>query len=158
LEPPALDKIAQPYPGESATAGQVFLLAEEYRMAAMLLLPLGRTGEPLSLAPCRFLAIHAIELYLNSLMLHAGCEPSVIRGLQHDFSARAKLAAENGLILRKRTAEHLSAMVGNREHVAMRYGAEASSVTSELNRLMATLEELADKIAPFIGKTGSLKR
>ena len=138
------------YPGESATAEQIFRLAEEYRKAAHLLLQLGRRGDPLSRAPCRLSAIHAIELYLNALLLFRGQETSRIRGLQHDLAARTEMAIANGLQLRKRTAEHLSAMAGNREYLVTRYGPEMTATISQINRLTATLDEVANKVSAMM--------
>jgi len=125
-------------------------LAEEYRKAAHLLLQLGRRGDPLSRAPCRLSAIHAIELYLNALLLFRGQETSRIRGLQHDLAARTQMAIANGLQLRKRTAEHLSAMAGNREYLVTRYGPEMTATISQINRLTATLDEVANKVSAMM--------
>ena len=52
---------------------QIHRLAEEYRRAAQLLRTQQRQGDPLSLAPCRLTAIHAIELYLNVLFVRLFC-------------------------------------------------------------------------------------
>ena len=138
--------LANPYPGHSASAEDVFLLAEEYRRAAKVLLDLGRTGEPLSRAPYRLTAIHAIELYLNALLLIEGLDAPRVRGLQHDLAARAKLALQSGLALRSRTAAHLEAMAKGREYLVSRYGTDQASTLSQINRLQATLEEIGDKV------------
>lgn len=71
-----------------ASPPQVHELAEDYRKAATLLLRLGRPGKPLTRAPFRLSAIHAIELYLTALLLHRGHSPNQIRKMQHDLSAR----------------------------------------------------------------------
>jgi hypothetical protein len=64
---------SKPYPGELATADQLRLLADEFREAADLLLERqGRRRAPLSRAPFRLSAIHAIELYLNAFLMHRG--------------------------------------------------------------------------------------
>ena len=115
-----------------------------------MLLQLGRRGDPLSRAPCRLSAIHAIELYLNALLLFRGQETSRIRGLQHDLAARTEMAIANGLQLRKRTAEHLSAMAGNREYLVTRYGPEMTATISQINRLTATLDEVANKVSAMM--------
>jgi len=115
-----------------------------------LLLQLGRRGDPLSRAPGRLSAIHAIELYLNALLLFRGQETSRIRGLQHDLAARTEMAIANGLQLRKRTAEHLSAMAGNREYLVTRYGPEMTATISQINRLTATLDEVANKVSAMM--------
>ncbi|HWV43196.1 MAG TPA: hypothetical protein VN004_16345, partial [Pseudorhodoplanes sp.] len=69
----------QPYPGGNASAEQVFRLAEEYRTAANALAKIARPGVPLSRAPFRLIAIHAIELYLNALLLIEGEKPCKVR-------------------------------------------------------------------------------
>lgn len=138
---------ATTYPGELATPDQVRRLADEYRLAAHHLLILGRKGEPLSRAPFRFSAIHAIELYLNAFLLHRGQEAAVIRGLQHNLSARTDLAVQNRLSLRQRTVAHLHSMATNREYLIMRYGPETTATASQVNRLSATLDEVAAKVA-----------
>ncbi len=134
------------YPGDVATPAQVQALADEYRKASMILLGLGRRGAPLTRAPFRLTAIHAVELYLNSFLLRRGHSPAQIRGLQHDLWARAKLALAAGLNLRKRTAEHLRSLSEGREYLASRYGPELAATMSQINRLVATLDEVANKV------------
>lgn len=137
----------QPYPGETAAPERILLLADEYRRAAHLLRQSGRPSEPLSQAPFRLVTIHAIELYLNALLLHRGHPPSQVRGLQHDLAQRAELAVAGGLKLRSRTAAHLAAIARNREYLVIRYGPELNGTSSRINRLTATLDELAKKVA-----------
>lgn len=134
------------FPGELATPRQVFQLAESYRHATQLLEPQGRPGDPLSRAPYRLTAIQAIELYLNALLLYQGHDAKRIRGMQHDLGARTQLAIAGGLKLRDRTAKHLTSMVSNREYLVTRYGAEMTSTGSQINRLTATLNEVAKKV------------
>lgn len=134
------------YPGQSASVLELRALADEYRHAAHLLLQLGRPGKPLSRAPLRLAAIHAIELYLNALLLHRGHAPAAIRGLQHDLPARAALTREAGLHLRLKTRDHVEALGRNREYLASRYAPEQGASLSEVNRLMATLDEVARKV------------
>jgi hypothetical protein len=141
------------YPGQSATPVQILQLAEEYRQAAQVLMRLGRRGAPLSWAPCRLTAIQAIELYLNALLLHAGLPPTTIRGLQHDLAKRTNQAVEAGLKLRKRTAIHIATMGGNREYLVTRYGPEITGTVSQINRLIASLEEVATKVTAIVSKT-----
>ena len=140
-----------PYPENSVTPKQMFGLAMEYRKAAQALLPLGQKGNPLSLAPWRLVAIHAIELCLNAVLLHFGQLPEKIRGLQHDVAARTELAISKGLVLRKRTVSHLTTISTNREYIMVRYSADVPPTISQINRLNATLEELADRVAKLIG-------
>ena len=98
------------YPGETATPRQIAALADEYRQAADALLATGRRGSPLSRAPYRFVAINAIELYLNALLLADGCPSSDLRRMHHDLSSRSRLAAADRLRLRKRTVAHLASL------------------------------------------------
>jgi len=135
---------SSPYPGELATP------ADQYRQAAQLLIQLGRRGKPLSRAPFRLAAIHAIELYLNALLLRSGLEPNAVRGLQHDLAKRAILAADAGLKLRMRTANHLSTLQQSREYLVARYGPELTGKVSQVNRLEATLEEVAKKVTALL--------
>jgi len=135
------------YPGDLATPAQIRLLADEYRRAAHTLLELGRRGDPLTRAPFRLSALHAIELYLNALLLHSGKSPSQLRGMQHDFAARGAMVAAAGLRLRTRTADHLKTLSFGREYLVTRYGPELLATSTQVNRLTATLEEVAKKVA-----------
>ncbi|MFN4143758.1 hypothetical protein [Aestuariivirga sp.] len=139
------------YPGDHASLGEIHRLAEHYRSAAAHLLKLGQAGDPLSRAPFRLCAIHAIELYLNALLLHLGHDPASIRGLQHDLKTRADLAVQRGLQLRKRTETHLKEMVDTREYLVTRYGPEKTTQLPQINRLEATLGEIANKVSQMIG-------
>lgn len=121
-------------------------LAIEYHKAAELLQTLGRRQQPLSRAPFRLAAIHAIELYLNAFLLHSEHSPAALRGLQHDFDTRTSLAMRSGLILRARTLVHLRSLDINREYLVSRYGPELASTSSQINRLMATLAEVGSKV------------
>lgn len=138
------------YPGELANSGEIRLLADEYRKAAHHLRQLGRAGAPLSRAPFRLSAIHAIELYLNALLLHCGYAPSEIRRMQHDLAERTDLALASGLRLRLRTATHLKALAENREYLVTRYGPELSGTISQINRLEATLAEVSRKVTEML--------
>ncbi|WP_199202284.1 hypothetical protein [Mesorhizobium sp. 113-3-3] len=136
---------ASSYPGENARASDLLRLASEYRAAAHHLLKLGRKGEPTSRAPCRLVAIHAIELYLNAHLAASGMSLKRIRGLHHDLAQRAHLAASFGLVLRKRTADHLARLTGDREYLETRY--DPDMTTTQVNDLIATMDELAKKVA-----------
>ncbi|ARU16671.1 hypothetical protein A9D14_11405 [Croceicoccus marinus] len=137
------------YPGGAATPAEVVALADEYRFAAQLLVQNGRPGEPRSRAPFRMVAIHAVELYLNAFLLQSGHSAGQVRGLQHNLAARAELAVERGLVLRKRTREHLHSMSQSREFLLTRYVPSSTSL-SEINRLQATLTEVAQKVSGAI--------
>lgn len=71
--------------------------------------------------------------------------------MHHNLAARTELAIAYGLRLRKLTAAHLSAMDGNREYLVTRYGPEMAATVSQINRLTATLEEVASKVTAAIG-------
>ena len=138
------------YPGSTAAPADIVALADEYRRASIDLMGAGRKGEPLSRAPGRLCAIHAIELYLNAFLLAGGTPPEQVRSHFHNLAARAERAIASGLVLRKRTAEHLRKMTEDREYLVSRYGPEMTSTLSELNRLMATLEEVSKKTRIWI--------
>jgi len=139
-----------PYPGDTASVEQMLFLAEEYKESSKLLLSRSRRGVPLSRAPYRLVALHAIELYLNALLLHTGTAPSAIRGLHHNLALRTEKAIASGLRLRERTAANLMALTASREYLVSRYGAELTSTTSQINRLTATLDEVAKKVRKFV--------
>lgn len=134
-------------PGDAATPSQLQALADEYRAAAKMLLEHRRRAAPLSDQPFRLTAIHAVELYLNAFLLRQGHSPSQVRKLQHDLFARADRARQNGLMLRKRTIEHLQSLNTAREYLVSRYAPELAKTMSQLNRLEATLDEVASKVS-----------
>ncbi len=134
------------YPGSDADPASLLKMAEQYRLAANALLPYGRRRVPISYAPWRLLAIHAIELHLNAFLRARGYSPAAVRGMQHNLAKRTEAAIAAGLILKKRTAEHLRSLTQTREYVIIRYDPELST-TSHLNRLKATLDEVATKAA-----------
>ncbi|MFT5331032.1 MAG: hypothetical protein ACI9KA_002130 [Parasphingorhabdus sp.] len=138
------------YPGEMATPVQLKALADEYLAAARLLQQLGRRGQPLSRAPFRLAAIHAIELYLNALLLNRGRTASQIRAMQHNLAMRAKEAEACGLRLRKRTIAHLENLGASQEYLVTRYGPEMTGTASQINRLNATLDEVAGKVSALL--------
>lgn len=135
-----------PYPGAGASAEDILRLADEYRDAARTLLVHRCRKGAISLAPIRLCAIHAIELYLNVFLLRLGEPPEQVRGRQHNLARRAASAVAGGLLLRKRTREHLAQLDANREYVATRYGPEQAAALSQINLLMATLAEVGTKV------------
>ncbi len=145
-----LQSVNSPHPWEAASAQQLLKLADEYRTAAHTLQTQGKKGKPLSRAPFRLAAIHAIELYLNALLRHKGMDAALIRNMQHCLSRRAELAPANGLRLRKKTADHLMDMTVKQEYVATRYAPELIASGSEITRLKATLDEVAQKVSVII--------
>ncbi|WP_257558411.1 hypothetical protein [Sphingobium sp. CFD-2] len=143
---------SKPYPGEVATPNNIRQLADEYRGAAHDLMGRGKRGKPSSWAPARMTAIQAIELYLNALLLARGVKPAEIRGYQHDLRKRTANPAVSALRLRQRTLEHLGKLSEGREYLSIRYGPELSGNLSQLNRLMATLDEVATKVGGALDK------
>jgi hypothetical protein len=135
------------HPGDGAAPEQLLALADEYRAAAHNLRLQCRKRRPLTRAPFRLAAIHAIELYLNAFLRERGLTSSQLRGMRHDLQQRRLKASECGLGLKQRTAKHLDAVSEAREYLIMRYGPELSDKASQLNRLEATLDEIADKVA-----------
>ncbi|UPA28022.1 hypothetical protein K6301_22485 (plasmid) [Shinella oryzae] len=118
-------------------------LAARYRDAAITL------GERLSKPnhlPRRLLALHSIELYLDALLLANGYDGETIRGIERDFNKRTRIATDIGLVLRKRTAAHLATLSSSREYLAVSYGPETTATLSQMNRVMATLDELSLKV------------
>jgi len=138
------------YPGESDSAQEILALAKEYQRAAETLLAGVRRRAPKSAAPYRLLAIHAVELYLNALLNFRGVSSTKIRGLQHDLASRAKSLKDHDVVLRSGTFEHLERLTGSREYLCARYDAETREKLSELNRLEATLNEVASKVTARI--------
>lgn len=138
------------YPGDPATPQQLLALADEYRLAAAELQHLHRKGAPLSLAPFRLVAIHAVELYLSAVLLAHGRQPSEIRALGHDLLKRAEFAQGFGLTLRKRTLEHLRSLCANREYLASRYAPVPRGAGFHVNQLLATLNEVAEKTTALV--------
>ena len=141
------------YPGDSVTAEEILRLAEEYKKAAELLRTLSRRGSPISRAPFRLSAIHAIELYLNALLLHSNRKASEIRKLQHNLEQRLKLAAADGLQLRKKTMNSLVKMTADREYLVTRYDPEFTASVSQINRVEATLDKVAREVTKIVGSS-----
>ena len=141
-----MEKPGELYPGSQATAASLLLLAHEYRRSADILLASGRKGIAASYAPFRLTAIHAIELYLNAFLLHSGETPERIRGLGHNLERRAERAAKKGLVFRQGTRAHMRSLSGAREYVVTRYALELLGSMSQLNRLTASLNDVAGKV------------
>lgn len=145
------------YPGETATVGEILRLAGAYHDTARLLSETGCRKHTIARAPLHLTAIHAIELYLNALLLHAGRKQSEVRALRHCLQERAGQAQQAGLQLRKKTHKHLVAMTDNREYLVTRYEPELKTAISNINRLMTTLDEVSKKVTRKIGDTKAQK-
>jgi hypothetical protein len=139
------------YPGERATACEIIRLANEYRHAADALRLAGRRGEEISFSPYRMVAIHSVELYLNAVLVAGGHPPAKLRGLHHDLASRIKFAPITELNLRTRTLGHIRRLSEAREYLATRYD-PAPSTPSQLNRLEATLSQLAAKATEYVAQ------
>ena len=151
-EPETSESADDFYPGDLATAAQFPKLAQEYHRAAERLREAIKPQDAISTAPFRLSAIHAIELYLNALMRHSGVEAANIRGMQHNLSKRVQPVSELGLRLRKNTAAHLVSLTQKREYLVVRYGPEQTSKTSQINRMEATLNEIAKKVVKLVDR------
>nr|WP_234913890.1 hypothetical protein [Rhizobium rhizogenes]QCO89361.1 hypothetical protein pC5.7d_644 [Rhizobium rhizogenes] len=131
------------YPGKAAGVRDILNLAKQYQDAAN---KLGESSSKSNQAPRRLLALHAIELYLNAFLIAKGVTPATIGGFQHDFGERARRASEAGLVLRKRTVAHLAALSASNEYHAISYAPELTAALSQVNRVMATVDELSRKV------------
>jgi len=130
----------------AAPAGELLRLAEAYRMAARSLI-VAEAADAAATAPARFCALHALELYLDAFLRALGESPCRLKAHAHNLGMRAALAIARGLPLRRKTALHLVALTSGRGHLATRYGPVRPAAKCELNRLAATLEEVAAKVA-----------
>lgn len=138
---------ANSYPGDGASPYDMNRLADFYRDAAHRSSGSIQNGDPLSAGPMRLLAIHSIELNLSAYLLLHGVTWAEVRKMGHDLVARLDCAEGKGLVLRARTAAHIGAMARDREYLVARYGPDCLSTASQMNRLLATLEEVARKVS-----------
>ena len=134
------------FPGDEATPEQLIALAEEFRKLAESLFNGSGRRKGLAWSPVRFLAIHAMELYLTAYLRMRGFEAGTLRGLGHDLSARRTLARKAGLVLTIRTEQHLDALSKSRDYLVSRYGPEMNGDPSPPNRFEASLREVATKV------------
>ena len=136
-----------PYPGAAAGVDQIADLANAYYTAALVLLRSAETEAPLSMAPARLCAMHAIELYLNAFLRHQGVPAAQVRARMHNLADPAAFAA---LGFRRRTEMHLSTMSETREYLISRYAPEQIRQHTEINRLQATLVEVMTKVGKHL--------
>lgn len=134
---------APAYPGKAAGVRGILNLATQYQDAAS---KLGGGSSKPNQVPQRLLALHAMELYLNAFLLAKGVTPMTICGFRHDLGERTRVASEAGLVLRKRTVAHLATLSASNEYHAIRYAPELMSTLSQVNRVMATVDELSRKV------------
>jgi hypothetical protein len=131
------------YLSKAAGVRGILNLATQYQDAA------GKLGEDSSKPnhlPRRLLALHAMELYLNAFLLAKGIDRGTIRGFRHDLGERTRIASEAGLVLRKRTVAHLATLSASNEDHVIRYAPELASTLSQVNRVVATVNELSRKV------------
>ncbi|RYG88150.1 MAG: hypothetical protein EON59_05310 [Alphaproteobacteria bacterium] len=138
------------YPGARASPYELNLLADFYRDAAFRAAESVRCGDALSAAPLRLLAIQSIELNLSAFLLLNGVSALEVRRMGHDLACRVERASELGLVLRQRTAAHIAAVVRDREYLIARYGPDCLSNVSQLNRMLATVQEVATKVSQAV--------
>lgn len=135
------------YHGKAAGVRGILNLATQYQDATN---KLGESSSKPSQIPLRLLAIHAMELYLNAFLLAKGVDPATIRNLGHDLGLRTRMASDAGLVLRKQTVAHLARLSESNEYRLIRYAPELISALSQLNRVMATLDELSRKVRKML--------
>lgn len=139
------------YPGSKASVREILDLANSYYLAANVLFHESQKKlVPLSSAPARMAAIHAIELYVNAFLRHEGVAPGEIRKRMHDLDEPTLV---DKLKLRKRTALHLKVMTARREYLIARYAPERVIDHTELNRLSATLVEVMMKVGNYVASS-----
>ena len=75
-----------------------------------------------------------------------GASPPELRTHFHNLQERSDRARTSGLMLRKRTAEHLVKMIEEGEYLVSCCGPERATTLSQFNRLLATFKEIAKKV------------
>jgi len=142
----------QPEKATPPTPQELAKLARSFSEATDKLLGLCKKGQPLTHAPYRFAAIHAIELYLTAYLQLNNHEPKKIRGLQHDLAKRTDHATKAGLKLRKRTIAHLRELTSTREYVETRYHPTTLKNLTQPNAIIATLKDVEDKVRQVVAR------
>ena len=137
------------YPGADARADEVIRLANHYRGAANDLLRLVEEKGARRIAPCRLCAVHAIELYLNAFLLKLGIPQADPR--QRPRPRRARGAGQRR---RSRAPAADGDPPGDDDASprasVLRYDPGMAEV-APLNRLWATLDEIARKVTSAVG-------
>jgi hypothetical protein len=138
------------YPGDTATPKQLRKLADKYFCAAKAAHAAAgnesKKARKLSLAPARFLQIHAIELLMNAWLLRAGVTSEAVRGMQHSFQKRIEEGKKRGLCLPEATIEHLARIDSAREYVVVRYDPSHNGWLSEPTRLEKSLQDIREAV------------
>lgn len=141
-----LTQLPKPSTDDASQAVHVLAVLKDYQAAAAFLMksPLKESG------PCRFFMLHATELYLNAFLYAHGESVETIRDFQHSFTRRIEAAGKCGLVLRKKTVEHLQKVDARKEYVNSRYQSVVTEKFSLSNRLTASLNEVAKKVTKGI--------
>lgn len=129
-------------------------LAASYAEAAEKLKELWKKGVPLSQAPFRFVAIHAIELYLNAYLETNDHDPKEIRGLQHDLQKKTNCAMADGLKLKLRTVKYLGKLTANADYTCARYKPASLKQPAPPSQLLAAMNDVKDKVAMAVAQCG----
>lgn len=124
------------------TYREILTLATRYKDAAI---QLGCASPKQAGLPLRLLALRSIGFYLDGLLLAKGFDHATIRGLEQDLAERSRIAVDIGLVLRKRTAAHLFILSSSGECRIITHGL-ALGPLSQINRVMATLDEVSRKV------------
>ncbi|MBZ7927118.1 hypothetical protein LAC81_34755 (plasmid) [Ensifer adhaerens] len=131
---------------KTASVRNLLNLAAQYKDATIILGAASNSSH----IPRRLLAFHSIELYLDALLLAKGIDQGTIGGFQRELGERMRIACESGLVLRKRTAAHLASLTPNGEQHIIRCAPERTATLSQINRVMATLEEVSQKVSKML--------
>ena len=142
------------YPGADARAEEVIRLANHYRGAANDLLRLVEEKGARRVAPCRLCAVHAIELYLNAFLLKLGHPP------ERHPRQRPRPRRAGGARQRRRSRAPAADGDPPGDDDAMAASISCCATTrawprlAPLNRLWATLDEIARKVTSAVGGSG----
>lgn len=130
-------------PGGTAT------LTERYKDAAIKLCEASLKSNHVSR---RLLALHSIALYFNVLLLAKGINHKTIRRFRLDLGEQARIAINLGIALRKRTSAHFVTLSLSNEYQVIWYAPTLIATLSQLSRVMATLDELSQKVRRLLKK------
>jgi hypothetical protein len=119
-------------------------LAGAYHHNAATHLP-AKAADVLAAAPARLCAVQAFELYLVAYLRAKGVSAGLIKSWRHDLSCHVEATERLGLVLRRRTRDHLVGIARAQEYLNLRYHPQAVAPMPR-NRLTATLDELSAKV------------
>ena len=87
---------------------------------------------------------------MNAVLLHGGNGPAAVRGLQHNLAARLEPCRVLGLVLKKRTEDHIRDLSENRDYLIARYAPHEAMGNLSVNRMTATVVEVCSKAEKLI--------